>query len=69
MKPRMAIKRALAVCQDGPKTEAQRSQAIAALRVLQGEIKRDYPHHSADTCAAIAEASDALATADLRGAG
>ena len=69
MKPRMSAKRAIAVCGRGPKTEAQRTQALAALRRFGAGLERDYPYHYVDTCAAIDSAHTALEAVGLRGAG
>lgn len=67
MKPRMSAKRAIAVCGRGPKTEAQRTQAMAALKRLGQDMARDYPGHCADTLVDIAVERAALRDAPLRG--
>ena len=69
MTTQMAITKALRVCERGPKTEAQRTQALAALRRFGAGMERDYPYHCADTCAAIDSAHTALEAVGLRGAG
>lgn len=66
MKPRMSAKRAIRVWERGPKTEAQRTQALAALRHLGLDMVRDYPEHH-ETAAWIKATRAKLEAAPLRG--
>lgn len=64
MKPTRAVK----VWRRGPKTEAQRVQALAALRRLRDGLEADFGPATADTCADITGAIEGLTAAPLRGA-